>query len=452
MIRRTFFFLASLLALVACSDDDTFTTSTSARLTFSTDSVKMDTIFSTIGSRTYDFWVYNQSNDGIRLQSVRLKQGNQTGFRVNVDGTYLDNTLGSVAGDLEVRKDDSIRVFVELTTPENGQPEPKLIQDLLVFRLESGVEQSIVLQGYSWDAVFMRDVVVSRDSVIESDKPVVIYGGLKVEQGATLTIRHTTLYFHDGPGIEVFGRLLTDSVTLRGDRLDHMFDYLPYDRVSGQWGKDYGIAFRETSTGNVLRNTEIRNAGAYGVVCDSAAYDAGMLRLDMQQCVVHNCTGVGFASINSHVRLTDCLISNTLGGCVAVNGGQVDMKRCTLAQFYPFSAMRGASLTFLNESPLYGLTCDSVIVTGYDADEVMGIQSDTTQVFEYQFLNTLLRTPRVETADSVHFSKVIWETPKDSVQGKQHFRLVDETNLIYDFRLDSISPAQGLGWQGREIR
>jgi hypothetical protein len=117
MIRRTFLFLTFIIALVACSDNDSFTTSPNALLTFSKDSLKMDTVFSTVGSRTYDFWVYNFSSDGIRVQSVRLKQGNQTGFRANVDGFYLDNSYGSVVTDLEIRKNDSIRVFVELTPP-----------------------------------------------------------------------------------------------------------------------------------------------------------------------------------------------------------------------------------------------------------------------------------------------------------------------------------------------
>ena len=124
MIRRIFFIIAFVAALVACSDNDSFTTSPNALLSFSTDSVKMDTVFSNIGSKTYDFWVYNYSSDGLRLRSVRLKQGNQTGYRVNVDGIYLDNTYGSVITDLEIRKNDSIRVFVELTAPENGQLEP----------------------------------------------------------------------------------------------------------------------------------------------------------------------------------------------------------------------------------------------------------------------------------------------------------------------------------------
>ena len=447
MIRRTLFFLSIVLGLglVACSDDDTFTTSTSARLTFSTDSIKMDTIFSGIGSRTYDFWVYNYAGDGLRIQSVRLNKGNQTGFRVNVDGSYLDSSAGAVVSNLEVRKGDSIRVFVELTAPENGMQDPQQIDDKLIFKLESGVEQSVYLEGHSWDAISMRDVVVRSDSLIESQRPIIIYGGLSIDSAVTLTIRNTTLYFHDGKGIDVYGRLLTDSVTLRGDRLDHMFDYLPYDRVSGQWGRDGGIIFHASSTGNVLRKTEIRNAGQYGILCDSAAYDENVLRLDMEQCVIHNAKGVGLASYNANIRAYKCQFSNAEGDCVAVYGGAADISRCTMAQFYPFAGGRGAALFFSNTKPLYGLSCDSSIITGYDNDVLMGEKVDTTNVFEYHFNNSLLRTPKVETEDSVRFVNIIWETPKDSIQGKQHFILVDEENLKYDFHLDSLSTAHGLG-------
>ncbi len=433
------------MALVGCEDEDTFTTSTSARLTFSTDSVKMDTIFSNVGSRTYDFWVCNHAGGGLRLQSVRLAQGNQTGFRVNVDGAYLDNALGSVVTGLEVRKGDSIRVFVELTAPDNGQPEPQLIEDRLVFRLESGVEQQVVLQGHTWDAIAMRNVVVRADSLIESKKPIVVYGGLRVDSAVTLTIRNSTLYFHDGKGLDVYGRLLTDSVVMRGDRLDHMFDYLPYDRVSGQWGKEGGVTFHSSSTRNVLWHTEIRNAGKYGIRCDSTEYKENERRLDMDHCVVHNCKGPGVVTYNANIRLSYCQLSNTQGDCLAVYGGKADVNRCTFAQFYPFVGGRGAALRFSNILPLYGMNCDSSIVTGYDEDVVMGVVVDTLKAYSFQFANTLLRTPYEEGLDSTAFRNVKWESPKDSIQGKQHFRLIDEDNLKYDFRLDSISTVQGWG-------
>ena len=46
----------------------------------------------------------------MKLSAYHKKQGNQTGFRVNVDGTYLDNTTGAVTTNLEVRKDDSLYI------------------------------------------------------------------------------------------------------------------------------------------------------------------------------------------------------------------------------------------------------------------------------------------------------------------------------------------------------
>lgn len=445
-MRRLFLFLfAIMMALLSCEDDDSFTTNTSARLSFSIDSLKMDTVFSTIGSKTYDFWVYNCNNKGVRLQSVRLAQGNQTGFRVNVDGAYLDNSLGSVTTDLEIRKGDSIRVFVELTAPENGKQEPQMVEDKLVFRLESGVEQQMVLQGHTWDAVEMRNVVVHQDSLIESKKPIIVYGGLKVDSAVTLIIRNTTLYFHEGPGLDVYGRLVTDSVVMRGDRLDHMFDYLPYDRVSGQWGKEGGIVFHRSSTRNVLRHTEIRNAGKYGIYCDSTVYTENVRRLDMDHCVIHNCKGAGVVSYNSHIRLNYCQLSNTQGDCLAIYGGKADVNKCTFAQFYPFVGGRGAALRFSNIMPLYGMNCDSSIVTGYDEDVVMGVVVDTLKAYNYQFSNTLLRMPYKENVDTLLFRNVKWESPKDSIQGKKHFKLIDEGNLKYDFHLDSISPVQGWG-------
>ncbi len=444
MMKRFFYVFTLVACLAACQDDDSFSSSSSLFLTFPADTLEMDTVFARVASGTYTFWVHNDNNDGLRLKNVRLAKRNQTGFRVNIDGIYLDNSNGSQANDLEIRRKDSLLVFVELTAHETGQEGVVSLEDNLVFTLESGQEQKVNLRAFVWDAQKLYNPVISRDTTIESSSPIIIYGGLRIEQGACLTIRNTTLYFHDGPGIDVYGRLVTDSVTLRGDRLDRMFSYLPYDRVSGQWGKTGGIIFHATSTGNVLRRTQIRNAGLYGIVCDSAAFDADVLRLDMYQCSIHNCAGTGLRSDNANIRLSECLISNMLGDCLAVYGGHAIVHRCTLAQFYPFNAARGAALRFMNDEPLYGLMCDSCILTGYDEDVIMGVVNDTTKAFEYLFMHSLLRTPRVED-DTAHFEKILWETPKDSIQGIKHFKLIDEDNLIYDFHLDSLSTAQGLG-------
>ena len=178
-------------------------------MTFSTDTVRLDPVFSNVPSPRRDMWVYNRSGEGIRCTNIRLERGNQSGFRVNVDGTYLGASSGYQTNQVELRDKDSLRVFVEVTTPYNHAGKPNLVDDNLIFTLESGVVQKVNLNVYSWDAQLLRDVKISRDSVLSSGAtPIIIYGGITVDEGATLTIAAgTTLYFHADAGIDVFGRL-----------------------------------------------------------------------------------------------------------------------------------------------------------------------------------------------------------------------------------------------------
>lgn len=453
MMKRLFFCVSILTAIVltSCNDNDSFTTSRSDILTFSKDTVLLDTVFSTVPTPTYTFWVYNNSSDGLRLRQVRLKRGNQSGFRVNVDGTYLENTTGSQVRDLEIRKGDSIRVFVELTSALTNSDDPQLVEDNLVFSLESGVEQEVNLRAYSWDALLYNNIVVSKDTVISSLKPIVIKGGLKVDSGVTLTITPPAkLYFHNGAGINVYGRLIIDGVNsmnkivLRGDRTDKMFAYLPYDRVSGQWK---GIHIYPSSSGNRISHTDIHSS-EYGVVCDSAEYDSITPRLAMESVTVHNCKGPGVIAYNSNISLVNCQITNTLNDCVAIYGGRATLVYCTLAQFYPFDGNRGVALRFSNnyngyDYPLTLLECYNTLVTGYADDEIMGEVSDSTVSFNYYFSNCILRTPAIEDSIKIKpFVQVFFESPKDTIQGKVHFRNIDSDNMYYDFHLDSLSTAR----------
>ncbi len=427
MIRRLFFFALTIVVLfAACTDNDSFSTASGNRLTFSEDTIHFDTLFSTVPSATQTFWVRNQSNDGIRIQTARLERGTQSGYRVNVDGTYL-NPVGS---DFEVRKGDSLLVFIEVTTHENHALEPQLVEDNLIFTLENGSEQRINLRTYSWDAQKINSLVVTRDTTIMSSVPIIFYGtGITVEAGATLKLYHTQLYFHEGAGIEVLGKLEADSCLFRGDRLDRMFDYLPYDRISGQWE---GIELSSPTAVNILSNCEIRNA-VDALVCDSTS-------LLMFNSIVHNCSGTGLQARHSNLSLSYCQFTNTYGDCLSFDGCQSEVEHCTLAQFYPFSANRGVALRFgSTEQPML-LSCSNTLVTGYEDDVIMGqVHTDDSVVCDYHFADCILRTDSIDDAE--RFERILWETPQDSVQGKKHFRTIDEDNLYYDFSIDSISPA-----------
>lgn len=455
-MKRLFFYIALFTAamLTACSDDDSFTTNPSVRLTFSRDTVSLDTVFSTVPTSTHTFWIYNNNGDGLRLSQVRLQRGNQSGFRVNVDGSFLDNTTGSSVSDLEIRKGDSIRVFVELTSGLTNSDLPQLVEDNIVFCLESGVEQKVNLRAYSWDAEIYDSLRISEDATISSHRPIIICKGLRVDNNVTLTLNAPTrLFFHSGAGVDVYGRLIVNSspetagdVVFRGDRMDNMFDYLPYDRVSGQWR---GIHFFPSSTGNIFYRADIHSA-EYGIICDAAdEYIPDDMRLTMENVTIHNCKGPGLKAVNSNVSLINCQFSNTLGDCVGIYGGSALMVYCTLAQFYPFSGDRGVALRFTNyyedqDYPLHLLDCRNTLVTGYADDEVMGETRKEDVKFGYIFSDCILRTPEDNSdTSSEAFVNILWEKPDMEVQGEAHFRSVDADRQYYDFHLAPKSPAVG---------
>lgn len=450
--KLLFWLLIALMTqtlITACTDDDSFSASSSNLLTFETDTVKLDTTFSKVPTATKSFWVYNHSGDGIRCLNVRLENGNQTGFRVNVDGVYLGQASGYQVQDVEIRKNDSIRVFVELTSVMQQTDKPQKVEDNLVFSLESGVQQKVNLNAFSWDAEFLQDVVVHGDSTIQSTKPIVVYGNLTVDTLATLTIGEgTTLYFHNNAGINVYGRLLCkgtaeNNVVLRGDRIDRMFDYLPYDRVSGQWR---GVHIYGSSYDNLIEYTDIHSPYS-GIECDSA--DVTKMKLRLVNSTIHNCQGFGFEGRNCKLEILNCQISNTLANCASFVGGDILINNSTFAQFYPFDGERGPALYFDNYYPLKNLTCLNSLITGYADDVLMGSNrnvkdSGTEKEFNYLFDHCVIRTPKVVTDDSIYFKNVIYEDVEDTTRGSwKHFVKIDTDNLVYDFRLDSISTAIG---------
>lgn len=425
----------------SCREDD-FSVSPSDLLTFSKDTIQFDTVFSNTPTSTKDFWVHNKTGRNIRLQTVRLERGNQSGYRVNVDGVYLGPTTGYQTNEVEVRKNDSIRVFVELTAIGDNDVDYKRIQDNIVFTSEGGAIQKLALNAWAWNAIMLNNPKIKRDTTFTAQRPIVISGNLIVDSLATLTLEAgTRIYFHDESSLDVYGRLITkgtpeNEVVLRGYRLDNMFDYLPYDRVSGQWG---GVAFHESSFGNELNYTDLHSS-YNGIYIDSC--DVEKKTLTMNASTVHNCQGYGIRNQCSWIELYNCQITNTLYDCLQTNGGLTLLDNCTLAQFYPFDSNRGVALRFTNEVAPLQFICYNTLVTGYADDEIMGEQKDKERSFYYEFHNCILRTPEVTTADATYFDNVKFEDIKDTdTTGKKHFKNIDTDNLKYDFRLDAVSAA-----------
>lgn len=434
--------MLTVMVTAACANDDDFVTSPAHRVAFSADTIRFDTLFANVPSMTQSVWVYNHSNENIRFQNVST--GKTAGFRVNVDGIYLGAENNYQSSDIELRKGDSLRVFVELTAPRASSDSPTLTEDDLVFTLGEGVEQKIHLNAYTWNALMARNMVVSHDTTLDSQgRPLVIYGGIRVDSAATLKIAAgQTLYFHGDAGLDVYGTLIAQGndhqpITLRGDRLDRMFDYLPYDRVPGQWK---GVHLHTSSYGNQLSYTDIHSTFD-GVVVDSS--DVNKQKLTASQTTIHNCQGTGLKTTNSNIVLSNTQITNTLGDCVEVDGGAVEINNSTLAQFYPFDGNRGYALHFSANHPLTKLNVTNSLITGYADDLISGERPENKeQPFNFNFEDCVLRTPKPTTADSVYFKNIIYEDVKDTTKyGEKNFVKIDADKQYYDFHLSKNSAA-----------
>ncbi len=460
-----FLLLTAALIAAGCSDDDNFTLDTSSRLTFESDTVRFDTVFSTIGSSTRRVKVYNPNDKGIRISSVTLASGGSSGFRINVDGHS-----GPSLADIEILKKDSLFLFAEVTVNPHDADSPVLVRDSIIFRLESGVSQQMILEAYGQDVVILRARDITADETFTSARPYLVYDSLTVQAGATLTLAAgTTLCFHAGAFLGVHGTLVCDGtleqpVTFRGDRTDRLFSYLPYDRMDAQWG---GITLYPESSGNSFEHADI-HGGNWGIRCPQTTTDE--LKLRMTNSAIHNVAGDGLRLVGAAAVCLNSQFSNAGGNCVSLVGGTAQFVHCTLAQFYPWDSEQGSALYFTNTEndtiyPLEAADFYNCVITGRNADELAGNPAaDSGAAFNASFPNSLVNihltgnepdsilnmfsasVNEYELFPSASGSSGTTAAGEDSrVYGRLNFRLIDDAVYSYDFQLDSLSNARGIG-------
>ncbi|MFN6076388.1 MAG: right-handed parallel beta-helix repeat-containing protein [Fluviicola sp.] len=260
-------------------------------LEFSVDTLVFDTIFTTIGSTTQQFKIYNEANQQLEIEEVELMGGTSSPFRINLDGL-----IGTDFQNIIIPGNDSLFCFVEVTLGINGQNLPMVIEDSIRFR-SNGVDQYVRLAVWGQDMYYhfsntQAGIFDTNSGVWPNDKPHLIYGAAFVDSAETLTIpAGTNIYLHKNSILWNYkGTLNIDGdvnnkVTLQGDRLESF-----YDDVSGQY---YGIYFQEalpstidnvviknattgihvdsrnTSTSSntvTITNTEISNSASYGIL------------------------------------------------------------------------------------------------------------------------------------------------------------------------------------------
>ena len=317
-----------LLSLFGCNKDNILKGS-SYDINTSTDTVLFDTLFTTIGSTTKRVKCYNNNNGTINISQIRLLSGENSQFRINVDGE-----AGVLFEDIAVKGGDSIFLFIEVTIDPNGTNLPLVVEDEIIFET-NGNTKKIVLNAWGQDAYFHVNEIVQ--GTWSNDKPHVIYGvaavgypntdsnlNLVIEAGTKIHGHANSVLYVYKSSIMVNGNI-NDPVIFQQDRTE---DYLlyPADSTSGQWRGLY----LSSPLNSELVHTQIKNA-VIGIQIDTFTVNN---TLSLNKVIIHNSLYSNILTQGSNVNATNCLFGNSDNYSAIVSiGGSVNFEHCTFANY-----------------------------------------------------------------------------------------------------------------------
>lgn len=331
------------LTLTGCHDQfDHFTSDPSARISFSQDTLRLDTLYSEQPSSTRTLLVYNKGNKALKIDEIRLLHGIERGFRINVDGRSGQRFDG-----VTLPAGDSIHVFVEATLPRMMDDLPQLITDSILFRF-NGKQQALRIESWCHNLDQYDVLHVQRDSVITAQRPLYVRDSLVVDEGVTLTLNAGVhLLLGDNAHISVYGTLCSNGtpaerVLIEGLRRDYLIPSVNYRLVPGQWNY---IRLACGTKENKLLYTTIRN-GRDGLICHGPQPTTGDETLYAEGVIVTNMKGRALSLDRARVRLYNCEFSNSLSTTLLISGGVTELLHCSLANYYAWDKREGSTLVY----------------------------------------------------------------------------------------------------------
>ncbi|MEO1033481.1 MAG: right-handed parallel beta-helix repeat-containing protein [Bacteroidota bacterium] len=433
-----FICLGIIVMWSSCRENFEFSPST-GNLEFERDTVYLDTVFTNIGSSTYNLKVYNRSDDDIVIPTIQLENGIGSFYRMNVDGTtgLGGDQEGKFFENVELLANDSLFIFIETTIDIetlSSTDTQFLYTDRILF--DSGNnQQDVDLVTLVKDAIFIfadrdedtnivetltfdvdgdgtPDETTLQGRFLEDDeltftneRPYVIYGYAGVGAGQTLTMEPgTRVHFHadsgiivtDGGTLNINGALSTDpeaqenEVILEGDRLEPLFADVP-----GQWGT---IWLFNGSMDNTINYATIKNA-TIGVLSEGNQ-EATNDKLTISNSQIYNSSAFGILGRATSITAENVVINNAGQSSFAGTfGGKYNFTHCTIANYWNNSFRQFPAL-LLNDfivdenntvftNDLTEANFNNCIIYGNDNPEFL--LENEGAVFNFKFNNCLLR-------------------------------------------------------------
>lgn len=438
-------FSLSLLAM-SCRKDPKPNNDPSLKLGFSADTVTFDTVFTTIGSATRSFVIYNNSSDYLNISSVRLVGGESSPFRFNLDGE-----AGIEFYDKTIPAKDSLFAFLRVTINPNDLNTPFVVEDELEF-VTNGNTQTVKLVAWGQNAVYIvadRDIgggfpkfKIIADSLQTTywtnERPYVIYGYALIDSYGTLQIEPgTQVHIHSGGGIWSYsdGQLIINGtpeqpVVITSDRLEH-----EYNDVAGMWDRIWLMEARPGAD-HIINNAIIRN-GFIGVQAETFLKNSES-PLRIANTIIENHSGYGILTRHFPVVAYNMVVDNCASGQMVLSGGSYRFVHCTFGD-YDMAAAKSTSIYLSNywetQEAVYlsdlSFDMENCIVYGKNEEELVTsfyAEADSTYTFDHCLIKT--KKPSSQCFKSCIFN----EEP-----------MFKDVNA-FDFHLgDMASPAVGTG-------
>ncbi len=439
-MKKLLIYILSLIlsvSLISCDPD----TSGNGNLSFSSQEVTFDTVFTTIGSVTKSFTVHNKSGSTIKTD-IRLASGSQSYYSMNVDGVP-----GINFEDVEIPAHDSIFVFVKVTINPGNQNTPFLVTDSIEF-ISGDHKQDVDLVAFGQDANFiiadsgpanLRYKVVAganETTVWTNDKPYVVFGWAVVDSLGTLEIEPgTKIYFHHNSGLWVYryGHLeavgtAADPILFRSDRLDEWFD-----SDFTQWNR---IWIMEGNQDNILDHCIITNS-FIGVQMEAFSEYTGNKTI-ISNSIIKNNQNSGVLARWADFEMTNTVVTNSGKCCLQLEVGNWEINNCTLANYAALGRDTTAPVVFVSNKNTYdnstyhsSATFTNTIIYGSLNRELWQVKVGSYNL-NTSYQNCLIKTYEVLPA----FQSCLRNLDP---------RFENQAEL--DFRLKSTSPAINAGFQ-----
>lgn len=316
-------FIAISIGFFSCKKES-FTTSSNAILRLSSDTLHFDTVFTSTGSTTRYLQIFNLNDDGLRL-NIELMGGASSPFKINVDGVS-----GTTFNNVEILKNDSMYMFATVKINPTLTNLPFVVRDSIKFTY-NGNTRWLQLEAFGRNAYFLRNKIINNDTTFANDKPIVILGGLQVNENKQLTIpKGSKIYCNADAPIIVKGTLRaigekwdSTKIVFQGNRLDE-----PYKNYPASWP---GIYFDANSKDNLMQFCVIKNS-YQGTIALAPSINANP-KLTIQECIIDNTYDVAIGGSNSSIVARNCLVSNAGYNLSIVGGGNYNFNFCNFVSY-----------------------------------------------------------------------------------------------------------------------